>query len=217
MPKKLEDLPLRSVTAVIFGLVFGGTFIFLPYLYFSVLLGAVAGIILFFEWSAFPRWTWLIAPIYPVLSFGLLIYLNQSPVYHNLLYYLFIMVFAHDTGAYITGSLIGKTKIAPSISPKKSWEGSLGGLLFTTIALVSIMLINQKPLPFVYILLFAFSVTVLAMIGDFFESWLKRKAGVKNSGSLLPGHGGLLDRFDSILAVVFLFFILRTQLVIFLL
>jgi CDP-diglyceride synthetase len=217
MPKKLADLPVRAVTAVIFGLVFGGVFLFLPPLYFSGLLAIIAGIILFGEWVAFPAWTWLIIPVYPTLPFCFLIYLNQSSVYHQLLYYLFVMVFAHDTGAYITGSLFGKTKIAPSISPKKSWEGGLGGLCFAALALVTMMVLHDKPLPVWFILIFAVSVAVLATVGDFFESWLKRKAGVKNSGSLLPGHGGLLDRFDSILAVAFLFFIFRNQLILFLL
>src|SRR5688500_1134913 len=122
MKRKLSDLTTRIVTAVIFGAIFWGTLLFLPPFYFSCLLVLIL-VIMLVEWSKFPVWSMLIAPLYHVLPIALLIRLNQDPIYHNLLYVLFSMVFSHDTGAYVVGSLLGKTKILPSISPKKSWEG----------------------------------------------------------------------------------------------
>ncbi len=216
MQRKLNDLLIRTITAGIFGVIFWGTLVFLSPIYFSLLLIAIL-IIMLFEWSAFPAWSWAITPVYPILSILCLISLNQNPQYHNLLYYLFIMVFAHDTGAYLVGSLFGKNKILPTISPNKSWEGSAGGFLFSAISLLLMTMLTGKNISLLALLALSFSVALLAMLGDFFESWLKRKADIKNSGSLLPGHGGFLDRFDSILAVSFLFFILRNYLALLLL
>jgi phosphatidate cytidylyltransferase len=216
MPKKLNDLLLRTTTAIGLGIVFGSVFVLLPPLYFSLLLGVVLSIIIFLEWPQFPLWCWFLLPFYPVLPFFLLICLNQSVKYHPLLYFIFLLTFANDSGAYIAGSLWGKTKIAPTISPNKSWEGFVGGYLLTTLVLiVMITFFGNRISPI--LIPIALGVSVFGTAGDFFESWLKRRAGIKNSGRLLPGHGGFLDRFDSILAVAFLFFIFRSQLILILL
>lgn len=210
MNTKFTDLTTRTITALIFGAIFCGVFLFFPPWCFSVLLSAIAVFILVVEWPALPSWSWFITPLYPVLPFVLLIYLNHQ--YHQLLYYLFAMVFAHDIGAYLIGSRWGKTKIAPRISPQKSWEGALGGLLFAAAALFLLLLFFQRPCAHFWCIILAPAVALTATVGDFFESWLKRQARIKNSGTLLPGHGGLLDRFDSILSTTFLFFLLRCHL-----
>ena len=140
--------------------------------------------------------------------------MNQNPKYHDLLLELFIIVASLDTGSYIVGNLIGKHKICPRISPKKSWEGFLGGYLLATFNL-SILVIYEQGilLPWWQIMGFTLIICVLALCGDLFESWLKRRAGIKHSGNMLPGHGGFLDRFDGILFAVFFFYIFKDQLV----
>lgn len=122
-----------------------------------------------------------------------------------------LLIWANDTFAYLVGSLIGKHKILPAISPKKSWEGFMGGFVATLLAAFIISL-DFNRLDLVQWITLGMLISFFGAIGDFFESWLKRKAGVKDSGSLLPGHGGFLDRFDALLfclpfvTIYFLFF-----------
>ena len=125
-------------------------------------------------------------------------------MYRPLVPLLFILVFAHDSGSYIFGCLFGKHKIAPHISPGKTWEGGCGGVLFTLCALLCIRWFFGTTLLDASLLWLPLAISFIATSGDFFESWLKRRAGVKDSGSLLPGHGWLLDRFDSILPLAVL-------------
>lgn len=103
---------------------------------------------------------------------------------------------AADTVGYLVGSLIGRHKVAPRISPGKSWEGSLAG--FAAAAAVVALLIGDGDTAAVVV---ALGLGPVALAGDLFESWLKRRAGAKDSGGLLPGHGGILDRIDSLLFV----------------
>lgn len=109
-----------------------------------------------------------------------------------------LLVWANDTFAYFAGSLFGKHKIAPEISPKKSWEGFAGGLVFALVTayVLSGFYFSLNPVQWMVV---ASLVVVFGTLGDFFESWLKRQAGVKDSGSLMPGHGGFLDRFDALI------------------
>jgi len=103
-----------------------------------------------------------------------------------------------DTAAYYAGTFFGKARIWPQVSPKKSWAGSIGGLAGCTIAVTAYGLnLGDAPV-YVWILLGAL-LNIAAQMGDFFESALKRRLAVKDSGTLLPGHGGLLDRIDSLL------------------
>jgi phosphatidate cytidylyltransferase len=102
-------------------------------------------------------------------------------------------VWATDIGAYFAGRAIGGPKIAPRISPNKTWAGLFGGMI-AALAL-GLGLTKWAALP-IALALFSPILAVFAQAGDFFESWLKRRAGVKDSGTLLPGHGGLLDRLD---------------------
>jgi phosphatidate cytidylyltransferase len=175
-------------------------------------------IIIFFEWRQLFNITgisyWLLLPFYPVLPFALLIYLNQHPLYHALLLDLFILVASFDTGSYIGGTLFGKHVIIPRISPKKTWEGVIIGYIFATIGFSMLVCYEQgKLLTVPFMLGFSAIICCLAFLGDLFESWLKRRAHLKNSGDFLPGHGGFLDRFDGIMFAVFFFFIFRNQLV----
>ena len=108
--------------------------------------------------------------------------------------YLFALTWTFDTFAYIFGVKFGKHKILPSISPKKSWEGFIGGLIFTTILAIFIFGENIDK-----IIMYSVLIPISATLGDFIESYYKRKAMAKDSGNLIPGHGGMLDRMDSLL------------------
>jgi phosphatidate cytidylyltransferase len=105
----------------------------------------------------------------------------------------FALMWTNDSGAYIAGRSFGKHKLAPQISPGKTWEGWAGGLLFT----VALGWFLQGSMGLEWGLMLAAVVSLLGPLGDLAESFLKRKAGIKDSGHVLPGHGGVLDRFDS--------------------
>jgi phosphatidate cytidylyltransferase len=121
--------------------------------------------------------------------------------------WLFLIVWATDTGAYIFGRSIGGPKIAPAISPSKTWAGLLGGCVFAGLVMIGMSSLNLGHFDghWVKMALLAVPLVVLAQAGDFFESWMKRRAGVKDSGSLIPGHGGLFDRVDGLLPVAIVF------------
>jgi phosphatidate cytidylyltransferase len=121
---------------------------------------------------------------------------------------IFILIWTNDTFAYIVGKSIGKNKLLEKISPKKTIEGFLGGIFFSVIASYLISKFYTEGSLFIWIII-AIIVSVLGTLGDLIESKFKRIAGVKDSGSLMPGHGGILDRLDSIIFVapfVYLFY-----------
>ncbi len=109
-----------------------------------------------------------------------------------------------DTGAYFIGRRFGKHKLAPKISPGKSIEGAVGGLVFVCIYLLILKLVGHTIFLYSYSAVFKFALilTSAGIVGDLFESWLKRVAEVKDSGTILPGHGGIFDRLDSLLAIL---------------
>ena len=115
---------------------------------------------------------------------------------------LFIILWSSDVGAYVSGMLFGqkgKHKLFPSVSPKKSWEGFAGGLLIAPVAGCALWATGLLPFAPVHILIISLLIAVFGVFGDLVESMLKRSAGVKDSGRIMPGHGGLLDRFDAAL------------------
>ncbi|WP_095011878.1 phosphatidate cytidylyltransferase [Tsuneonella mangrovi] len=132
-------------------------------------------------------------------------------------------IIAVDVGAYFAGRAIGGPKIAPKISPSKTWAGLLGGIFGATLVYILISL-NWADARFVTrigsfgwhtvfgALALGAVVAVIAQAGDFFESWMKRRAGVKDSGTLIPGHGGVLDRVDGMIAVFFVLTLTRNLL-----
>jgi len=111
----------------------------------------------------------------------------------------FVLIWCSDTFAYLVGNLIGKTKLFKSISPKKTWEGSIGGAVFTIAASVLLFRYFPGTLRVFEWLGLAGIIVVFGIIGDLVKSMLKRNSGVKDSGTILPGHGGVLDRMDSLL------------------
>lgn len=119
----------------------------------------------------------------------------------ELLIAFFIMVWCNDVFAYIVGSLIGKHKLYEKVSPKKTWEGTLGGVIFTMLAAFIIAkFFNLYDLN--TWLALGFIISIFANLGDLIESMIKRQVGVKDSGSIMPGHGGVLDRFDGVIFAI---------------
>ena len=153
---------------------------------------------------------------YVAVPFGLLnTFFSFS--YHEsfpgfLLISMLVIVWCNDIFAYLTGSYFGKHKLFERISPKKTWEGFFGGLLFALLSAYVLSLFSNS-LSLTEWLVLAAIVVITATIGDLSESMLKRNAGVKDSGSLMPGHGGVLDRFDAVLfATPFVFIYLKFML-----
>jgi phosphatidate cytidylyltransferase len=135
----------------------------------------------------------------PVLTIGLF-YIHDFGITKSWVLFVVVVNWANDTFAYLTGKYLGKNKLAYNISPGKTIEGAVGGILM---AIISGILINENlirltpQLNMPQVCLLCLTITLFGILGDLFESYLKRRAGIKDSGSILPGHGGFLDRFDS--------------------
>ncbi len=112
---------------------------------------------------------------------------------------IFILVWCSDTFAYLVGRQIGKTKLFERISPKKSWEGFFGGFIFSIIG--GLLIAHFTGQPYIQYAVYGMIISAIGTIGDLIESMLKRSLGVKDSGTILPGHGGILDRFDAVLFI----------------
>ncbi len=184
---------------------FAGEEIFFPYLLF--LLYALISELYVKAPNPINNWAFtFLAQVYCAGSLSLLnfISIRQDPATASKVYLplyvaaIFVFVWLNDTGAYLVGSRIGKRRLFERISPKKSWEGFWGGL--TTVLLASQGFARYAPeMSRIQWLGLAAVVVLFATWGDLTESLLKRTLGVKDSGTLLPGHGGILDRFDSVL------------------
>jgi phosphatidate cytidylyltransferase len=123
----------------------------------------------------------------------------------SVLLFLLLLVVAADVGAYFSGRKFGRNKLAPKVSPGKTWEGVFGGLFGAAlVAAVGVSWFGVPAVPFVALSLIA---VIASIVGDLTESLFKRHAGIKDSGSLLPGHGGVLDRVDSVTAAAPVFLI----------
>ena len=153
---------------------------------------------------AFINWGWTLAGVLYIgwmLSYWLNLRILEDG--RAWVYLALLSTFANDTGAFFIGKALGKHQLAPTISPGKTWEGAIGGLLSAIIGAIAIFLIlnlfSPLPLRYWHLVLLGFVVSLFAQLGDLVESWLKRDIGVKDSGKLLPGHGGILDRFDSLI------------------
>ena len=139
-------------------------------------------------------------------TLGHLIAIERLPEGTTMLFYLFIAIWSSDSGAYFTGRFLGRHKLAPHVSPHKTIEGAVGGVVTTVVALFLVNLYFQL-CAVEEIIVLGIVLSVIGQIGDLVESMFKRFVDVKDSGNVLPGHGGVLDRFDSlILAAPFLYY-----------
>ncbi len=144
--------------------------------------------------------------IYVVIPFYLTIDLNlRNTDYLPLVVGMYLLIWTNDTFAYLTGRLIGKTKLFERISPKKTWEGTIGGILFTLLVGYIIGAFVNRGNEFFWIIS-AIIIAPCAIYGDLLESLFKRSLNIKDSGSILPGHGGILDRFDAALFAIPFFY-----------
>jgi phosphatidate cytidylyltransferase len=152
-----------------------------------------------------PRWLKACAGLLVIPgTIAAVVLLHGSPDGALRLLFAFALVWAADVGAYFTGQAMGRHKLAPAVSPGKTWEGVLGGLAWA-LAIAGVAgtwLFKVQGTAWLPFLLLCGVVVLLSIVGDLGESLLKRQAGTKDSGTLLPGHGGLLDRIDSLLAAL---------------
>lgn len=144
----------------------------------------------------------LLAFLYTIVLLSHLYMLRQLSGGLGLTFLTIFLVWATDTGAYLVGRGFGRHLLAPQVSPKKTIEGSLGGIGLSIIVAVLYWYLFAETSSVATYLLMAVIVGISAQIGDLFESALKRSAGVKDSGTLIPGHGGILDRFDSLIFAI---------------
>ena len=200
----MNELAVRAVTGMILiagallAAVQGGNVL-------AVIVAAIATV-MFYEWTRIVRgWgaAWYISGFfYALLPALALLWIRERDVHGlALLIWAFIVTWSTDIGAYFAGRKFGKRKLAPSVSPNKTVEGLYGGMVAATLfgAAWAIATGLGKPLLALPPLL-----AIAAQLGDLFESWMKRRAGVKDSGRWLPGHGGILDRLDGLVPVAVL-------------
>ncbi|MFV0643004.1 MAG: phosphatidate cytidylyltransferase [Sphingomonadaceae bacterium] len=227
---KKSDLGIRTVSALVMlaiaaaALWFGG--------WVWVALVALTGVGVLWEWNGLVR-DFARSPLREIawLFFGV-IYIGGAALSLVAIragypgWFVFIgfllPVFAVDIGAYFAGRAIGGPKIAPALSPSKTWAGLIGGMLGASLVCLGVEYyvpeVGQFSLGGFGVFgwrsvagafLYGSVIAIIAQAGDFFESWMKRRAGVKDSGKLIPGHGGLFDRVDGLIAVFFILAITR--------
>ena len=154
------------------------------------------------EWRA--AWAAALGVLYCALPALALIWMRGLPLGLPATVFLLVVVWAADIAAYFTGRALGGAKLAPSVSPNKTWSGAIGGVVGAVVVaggLATAYLASVDGRGAWKFLMLAVGLAMLSVLGDLFESWLKRRAGVKDSGSLLPGHGGVMDRLDGLVPV----------------
>lgn len=217
---KKSDLGTRTVSAVVM-LAVAGTVLWLGGWWWTVFVGLVAAGVLY-EWRRLVRlfapttgaealWS-LVGIVYLGLAAAMLMFLRDGPDGLTTVLAVLLMVIATDVGAYFAGRTFGGPKIAPKISPSKTWSGLCGGMAASGAAIAALIFaLSPGGVPARTLLAYALggaALAVVAQAADFFESWMKRRAGVKDSSHLIPGHGGLFDRVDGLLGVCFVLGIL---------
>ena len=197
----MNELVVRSLAGLVLILLALGT-AFLGGYSFAVFV-ALASVMIFYEWRRLVAgwgFGWKVAGfIYALLpALSLLWIRDRAPQGLELLLWIFIVTWTTDIGAYFAGRAIGGPKLAPGISPHKTIAGLIGGVVSAALAGYAWAELTSLSAALFWLApLFALA----AQAGDLFESWIKRKAGVKDSGSWLPGHGGALDRLDGLVVV----------------
>lgn len=163
-------------------------------------LAVLSAVIAAVEDGRGPKWRYF-GVVYVSVPPIALVLLREDPVYGiSAIVLVMLMVWAADTLAYFAGRIIGGPKLAPAISPKKTWAGLIGAMAGSALAALAVVKALGLPSPFVLVLIAAL-LAIVEQAGDLFKSAMKRHYGVKDSGSLIPGHGGVIDRVDGLVAV----------------
>lgn len=216
--KKVDLLTVLSLVVVLFPMLLSSHLAIDVGILSLVLMGAT--FFLFLMWFYSMRHSFVLAFGIPYIGIPMnaLVWLHSDPnLGIFLILYVFFITWGNDTAAYFIGKKYGKTKLAPSISPNKTWEGLggsalgalIGGLIVTGLVWlfeptdpnVEIAVNSIFDLPLILIMLISAVLGMLGQVGDLIESFVKRHYGVKDSGDLIPGHGGILDRVDALLVV----------------
>ncbi|MEZ5536882.1 MAG: phosphatidate cytidylyltransferase [Thiolinea sp.] len=206
LPRMLAPLPAMMVSYLL--LLFGWPL--LPILMVSVI---VWGVIIWMLFQYHQGTTFYQNHPYILKSLSLLVLvpawyalINLHGTHYGYVFYLISLVALADIGAYFSGKKFGKNKLAPALSPGKTREGVLGGMILTLIwAVIWAFYSTQSARDMVLFVIFSMLAVIISVMGDLFISLIKREVGAKDSGTLLPGHGGVLDRVDSLLAAAPLF------------
>lgn len=185
-----KNLRTRTISALILGTI-ALYAVYQGGLAFDLLVVLMSGLMAF-EWSnltkkASKNWK-LFGIIYIALPCLSLLYIRTQPQGEQITAWLFVTIWIADTAAFFAGTFIGGPKLAPSISPNKTWAGLIGALIAASVW-------GEFSINFI---IFTAVIAFSALCGDLFESWIKRKFNVKDSGNCIPGHGGILDRVDSL-------------------
>jgi phosphatidate cytidylyltransferase len=191
------------------------SFLLLPPLFLSLFFITLLCFAFFSEWLPLCKKNFyfiLLSPFYPILPFLLLSLLCLETYGISLVYITLIITASFDTGSYIIGNMYGKTPLCPTISPRKTIEGVYGGIVALLMVAFLIGYFYQIT-HYIFFLLHLFLIGFFGFLGDLFESWIKRTSLVKDSGSILPGHGGLLDRFDSLLGAIFYVYLAKKSMI----
>ncbi len=232
-PGKNADLPVRLASAMVM-VGIASVVLWLGGWFWIAFVALVAGLVLW-EWNKLVK-AFAVSPVVEViwLFFGAIyvggaalamVEVRQSYVPFFVLVGFVLPIIAVDVGAYFAGRAIGGPKIAPTISPSKTWAGLGGGAIGASLVAIGVQYFFPEADHFgpvgaegfgvksvIVPIIAGILIAVIAQSGDFFESWMKRRAGVKDSGKLIPGHGGAFDRVDGFLAVFFVLFLTRTLL-----
>lgn len=202
-PGRFRGLLPRVLSAAVLGPSFVAA-IWLGYPWID-LVAAVAAPLMVLEWARLTRGrpgARSLAIIYTLAAVVALLWLRHQPsTGRETVLWIVACVIAADTGAYVLGSLAGGLKLAPTISPSKTWSGLIGGMCWAGVISALMGLVFQLG-ETVTLAMIGVGIAVVDQLGDLLESAAKRRAGVKDSGRLIPGHGGLLDRVDGLLATL---------------
>jgi len=150
--------------------------------------------------QAFNNWGWTLAGVFYIgwmLSYWIMV--RHIEFGREWVFWGMLITFGNDTAAYFTGRTWGKHTLSPAISPAKTWEGAIGGFVGTVVCGIVLGLLFKLPITLWQIIVLALAISLFAQLGDLIGSLLKRNTGIKDSSKLLPGHGGMLDRADSVI------------------
>lgn len=202
-PARFRGLLLRIVSAIVLApLALGAVWYGFPWV---DLLAAVVAPIMMGEWFRLTRGRPIVrigAVLYSIAALLALLWLRHQPAWgRETILWILVCVWATDIGAYFVGSTAGGAKLAPSISPSKTWSGLVGGMCASAVVSAACGLVFQAG-DTLLLALTGIAIAVVAQAGDLVESAAKRRAGVKDSGSIIPGHGGVLDRIDGLIAAL---------------